>query len=287
MSRTTLEKLLASDELPSGSQAEDLVLQLEQALASTDPYVREAGLTLSDRLIDRGYFSAARLRALAERMTANLQVGLGKTGEDSAFLRAYAVLVLFEIVGYDNRKKLLSAETLRFVQRETIRYLLAEKDERVCDPAKGWLHAVPHAFNVLIETAKSEGLGRRDLEQILEAVLRRVRGSVTQVYTGFEEELFALAVVAVLRRSLLPVADFGNWTEKVTKPPEGSASWSEHLRVPEPELILLANLKATLRALYLQMSFGDEPLPEHNIILGRIRKRLETLDTGFYNPPTV
>ncbi len=127
MPRTALEKLLASDELPSGSQAEDLVLQLEQALASTDPYVREAGLTLSDRLINRGYFSAAQLRALAERMTANLQVGLGKTGEDSAFLRAYAVLVLFEIVGYDNRKKLLSAETLCFVQRETIRYLLAEK----------------------------------------------------------------------------------------------------------------------------------------------------------------
>ncbi len=286
MSRATLEKLLALDELSADIQAEDLVSLLEQALASSDPHIRESGLVLSDRLVDRGYFSAAQLRALAERMMTSLQVGLGETGEDSAFLRAYSVLVLFEIVGYHNQKKLLSAETLRHIQRETIRYLLAEKDERVCDPVKGWIHAVPHALNVLIETAKSEELGRRDLEQIMNAVLERARGSVTQVYTGFEEELFALTVVTVLRRSLLPVADFGDWTGKLAKPPEGSASWSEHLRVPRSELVLLANLKATLRALYLQISFGDEPLPEHDAILEQVKKGLEALDTGFYNPAT-
>ncbi len=283
MSKAILEKLLARDDLPPDVRVEDLVPMLEQALASPEQYIRSnLALELSDRWINQGYFSATQLRDLAERMIANLQVGLGEPAGDSAFLRAYAVLVLFEIVGYHNQKEQLSAETLRHIQEETISYLLAEKDERVVVPSKGWIHAVPHAFNVVIETAKSKGMGRGDHENILDAVYKRARGSVTQAYTGFEEELFALTVVAVLHRSLLSVTDFENWIERLVKPPEGSASWSKHLLIPQPELILLANLKATLRALYLQLSFSSEPLDERDAYLKGLRKGLETLDTGFY-----
>lgn len=288
MLKASLETFLTWDELPPDVRLEDLAPTLEQALASTDPYVREdLALVLFERWIYRGYFSATQLRDLAERMIANLQVGLGEAAGDSAFLRAYAVLVLFEIVGYHNQKEQLSAETLRHIQAETISYLLAEKDERVVVPGKGWIHAVPHALNVLVETAKSKEMGRRDHESILDAVYKRARGSVAQVYTGFEEELFAVTVVAVLRRSLLSATDFENWVEKLVKPPEGNASWSKHLLTPHPELILLANLKATLRALYLQLSFSNEPPAERDTYLKSLRKGLETLDTGFYNqPPT-
>lgn len=282
MSKAVLKKLLALDELPPDVQVEALVPMLEQGLASSDPHVREdLALVLFDRWIYQGHFSATQLRDLAERMVANLQVGLGAVGEDSAFLRAYSVLILFGIVGYHNQKEQLSAETLRHIQEETISYLLAEKDERVVVPGKGWIHAVPHAFNVLIETAKSRELGRHDLESILDAVYKRARDSVALIYTGFEEELFALTVVAVLSRSLISTTNFETWVEKLVEPPEDSASWSKHLFTPQPELVLLSNLKATLRALYLQISFNNEPLPEHDAYLRSLRKGLETLDTGF------
>lgn len=288
MLKASLETFLAWDELPLDVRVQDLVPMLEQGLASSDSYVREdLALVLFDRWIYQGHFSATQLRDLAKRMIANLQVGLDEPAGDSAFLRAYAVLVLFEIMGCHNQKGQLSAETLRHIQEETISYLLAEKDERVVVPGKGWIHAVPHGFNVLIETAKSRELGRHDLESILDAVYERARGSLTQVYTGFEEELFSLTVVAVLRRSLLSVTDFENWVERLVRPPEGSTSWSKHLLTPQPELILLANLKATLRALYLQLSFSSEPPDECEAYLKALRKGLETLDTGFYNqPPT-
>lgn len=278
-----LKALIAMGEPPQDAQMERFVPVLEQAIASPDPYIREdLALVIFERWISEGYFSATQLRSLAERMIANLQVGLGEVAGDSAFLRAYSVLILFEIVGYHNRREQLSAEALRHIQKETISYLLAEKDERTVVAGKGWLHAVPHAFNVLIETAKSKEMGRKDHERILDAVYKRARGSVTHVYTGFEEELFALTVVAVLHRLFVPVVVFEAWTEKLAEPPKGSASWSKHLLTPQPELILLANLKATLRALYLQISFGGKSLPERNAYLGALRRGLEALDTGFY-----
>ncbi len=283
VSRAVLETFFAVDELPRDVRIEDLVPVLDQAIASPDPHIRESlALVLFERWIHKGYFPDAQLLGLAERMIANLRVGLGEATGDNAFTRAYSVLVLFEIVGYHNQKELLSAETLRHIQKETIDYLLAEKDERVVVPGKGWLHAVPHALNVLVETAKSESLGRRDHENILDAVYKRARGSVAQIYTGFEDELFALTVVAVLRRSIVPAGNFGTWVEKLVKPPEGSASWSNHLLTSQPELVLLTNLKATLRALHLQISFSDQPLPEHDAYLRELRRGLETLDTGFY-----
>src|SRR4030095_10879956 len=82
-------------------------------LGSTDPERRdEFAYRILAAWIERGQYGADQLRTMAKQMTANLEAGLGEQGADSVYLRTYSVLILMEIVAFDNANPFLDQADL-------------------------------------------------------------------------------------------------------------------------------------------------------------------------------
>ena len=68
--------------------------------------------------IERGQYGADQLRTMAKQMTANLEAGLGEQDTDSVYLRTYSVLILMEIVAFDNANPFLDQADLAVDPRD-------------------------------------------------------------------------------------------------------------------------------------------------------------------------
>ena len=110
-------RVIANDEnaLPQGEWVAELTPELLGWLGSTDPELRdEFAYRILAAWIERGQYGADQLRTMAKQMTANLEAGLGEQGTDSVYLRTYSVLILMEIVAFDNANPFLDQAIERF-----------------------------------------------------------------------------------------------------------------------------------------------------------------------------
>src|SRR5439155_931342 len=96
-------------EVPAGESADALVLELSAFLGSPDPELRDdfaysiaAAWIYRDRRV-----SEKVLHELLRAWSANLRVGLGGTGSDTLFLRAFSALDLSLLAALDNQHPFL------------------------------------------------------------------------------------------------------------------------------------------------------------------------------------
>ena len=75
--------------LPAGRDAGDMLVEMNPLLASTDPVLRDdVAFSAAERWILREHrVSPAGLRSLLRLWTANLEDGIGSTGDDRVFKR--------------------------------------------------------------------------------------------------------------------------------------------------------------------------------------------------------
>ena len=104
------------------------------------------------------------LRHMIGELAANLMRGLGDRNSDTVFLRAFSVLMLAEIVHYDNAHHVLDDVEVRQMLELGIVYLDAELDQRGWVHGEGWAHSVAHTADLLFVLAQSRSLGRDGTE---------------------------------------------------------------------------------------------------------------------------
>lgn len=88
-------------QLPAGADLDDLTSHLTINLGSTDAYVRENSMEILWTWGPAGRYSDDQLMGLGRHMAANLSVGLGESGTDTVFLRAFSALILAMVVIVD------------------------------------------------------------------------------------------------------------------------------------------------------------------------------------------
>jgi hypothetical protein len=220
-------RVIANDEnaLPQGEWVAELTPELLGWLGSTDPELRdEFAYRILAAWIERGQYGAEQLRTMAKQMSANLEAGLGEQGTDSVFLRTYSVLILMEIVAFDNANPFLDQADLDGFLEAALGYLARERDLRSWVPGPGWANAVGHTADLLMMLARSPHLGVTELQRILDAIADRLLTAAPVVFVHHEDERLAYATLNALRRNLLARSWLVAWLDRFTAAP-GQESW--------------------------------------------------------------
>jgi hypothetical protein len=247
---------LADFAVPRGHSVAELTPDLLQMLGSPDAELRDevAYYTLS-AWIERGHYSPDSLRTMAERLTDNLRVGIGERDSDSALLRSFSVLMLAEVLAYDGRLSFLDdAEALGFLDKVLV-YLAAEQDLRGYDPKVGWIHACAHTADALAQFAQHRSVTAEQILRILEGIGAKMKAPTDHVYLDDEDERMVTAVIALMRRGLVPVPALGAWAEGIAKP--AHRDWTTAF-VDQRENTARHNARSFLRSLYLRLAVGTD-----------------------------
>src|SRR4029450_1898250 len=149
----------------------------------TDPELRdEFAYRILAAWIERGQYGSEQLRTMAKQMTANLGGGLGEHGTASVYLGTYSVLVLMEIVAFDNAHPFLDQADLDGFLEAALGYLLRERDLRSWVPGPGWANAIGHSADLLMMLARSPHLGATELQRILDVIADRLLAPAPGVF---------------------------------------------------------------------------------------------------------
>jgi hypothetical protein len=204
-------------------------------------------------------YSPDDVRHLIGELAANIPRGLGERDADSVFQRTFSVLMLAEIVHYDNAHQLLDEAEIRQMLELGLAYLEAERDLRGWVPGAGWAHSVAHTADLLFVLAQSRHLGATELSRILDALARKLAAGGS-FYVGGEDDRIARVVVAVIERDLLAVQALRDWLARVV----GAATIADWLDAGEIErrLDVSQNSKQALRSLFalLALKQGQTPM---------------------------
>lgn len=245
----------ADYDVPSGRAAQELTPQLLTYLGSTDPELRDGlAYAILDAWLHRGLYSDDEKRDMLAHLAENLMNGIGETGTDSVFLRAFSVLTLAELVHEDNQRPWLREAEARQLLELALVYLEAERDLRGWVPEKGWAHSPAHTADFLFVMARNRYLGAADLERLIHGIRAKTLDPMALPYLYDEDERLAQPVVAAMRRGLLDAPVLRGWLDGFIHPPR-QPEWNELFLTGE-WVIPRHNVKLFLRSLYGQLALA-------------------------------
>lgn len=259
-------------EVPAGESADTLVVELSGLLGSPDPELRDdfaysiaAAWIYRDRRV-----SDKVLHELLKSWSANLQAGLGGTGSDTLFLRAFSALDLSLLAALDNQHPFLDDAEHANLLSAALAYLAAEKDLRAFDPGRGWMHATAHTADLLKFLGRSPRLRPADQGRILEAVAAKLSAAGATFAYG-ENERLAAAVQSLVLRKDFDDAAFARFLAAVAEP--AAHLWDQGPLVDPARFAATQNAKDLLRSLYVALvSSKAAPEPARAAILKTLEK---------------
>jgi hypothetical protein len=262
-------------EVPAGESADALVLELSALLGSPDPELRDDfAYSIAAAWIYRDRRVSEKVRhELLKAWSANLQVGLGGTGSDTLFLRAFSALDLSLLAALDNQHPFLDDAEYAALLSAALAYLAGEKDLRAFDPRHGWMHATAHTADLLKFLARSPRLRPADQGRILEALAAKLRAAGA-TFTHGENERLAAAVQSLVLRKDFDAAAFARFLAEVAAP--GEHLWDEGPLVDPARYAATQNGKDLLRSLYVALMLNKAAPEPHR---ADILKTLEKLGT--------
>lgn len=213
--RAFFEAIKRSDKLPEGTRAADLIVEVEPWLGAPDASLRDGlAATLCARWIRGGFLSDDELHAAVARRCRDLEVGLGKQGDDRVLLRSFSALTLDALAARDLERPYLGEEGLHALVATALDYLAREKDLRGWEARVGWIHATAHTADLLRRLARNPALCEADQDAIV-AGLEEKLSKVDLVFTHGENRRLAQVLVALVLRSDCRVAPIEAWIERL------------------------------------------------------------------------
>ncbi|HEY2571617.1 MAG TPA: DUF2785 domain-containing protein [Solirubrobacteraceae bacterium] len=229
-------------------------------LGSTDPTLRDRyAYPILEHWLHAEQYSPDDVRYLIGELAANIPRGLGERDANGVFLRTFSVLMLAEIVHYDNAHQILDEAEIRQMLELGLVYLDAERDLRGWVPGEGWAHSVAHTADLLFVLAQSRHLGATELSRVLDALAQKLAAGGSFYVCG-EDDRVARVVVAVIERDLLTVQALRDWLARVVEAATVT-DWLDAGQI-ERRLDVSQNSKQVLRSLFalLALKQGQAPL---------------------------
>jgi len=231
--------------LPPGSDPAQLATELLGALSSPDPEWRdEIGYaTLASWIYQQRVLGADVLRAMSERLVANMKHGIGDKGTDTVFARSFSALVLSVVVARDNADPFFQPDEWRRIEQAAVAYFAAEQDVRGYEYEKGWMHSAAHTADLIKFLGRSRYLDVAGQQRLLNAFADKLE-SAPVVFTFGEDERFARAILSVINRNDFNRDGFTAWLGR-SKPPPVRPAVAE-LRSAQNRKNVLAKLEVLL-----------------------------------------
>jgi Protein of unknown function (DUF2785) len=244
--------------VPTGATAVDLLVEMNVLLASPDPVLRdEVAYSAAERWILRdGLVDAAGLRRLIALWSANLDDGLGTSGDDRALKRSFSALCLSVAAARHVATPVLEGRDGQLLVDRLLDYLARERDLRGFDPRLGWIHAVAHTADALKFLAR----GRAWSSQNHRALLAAVRGklvSIDNVFMWGEAERLAAAIHASVRHQDADPGVLEAWTAQWID--DHTNLWASGPNVNPAAYARVENAKQILRALHALLAMESAP----------------------------
>jgi len=260
-------------EIPKDHSLAELTREIFSYLGSVDPELRdEIGYIVYANWLKQERYSVDEMRGQAKELLANLDEGLGKTEDDSVFLRAFSILLLAEIVHNDNKSEFFEKPDIEAIFEKGLAYISAEKDPRGYIPVKGWAHALAHSADLMLVLAKNRHVELAGLSKILNVISAKIFNATDHIYVHGEDERLAGAVTEVLRRDLLPVEEVRRWAISFIEQPWRGAY------VDEKKNRAFQNSRNLLRSIYLNLKNDEDEMPkceEYEMIFLEVIKNLD------------
>ncbi|MFC2081873.1 DUF2785 domain-containing protein [Candidatus Bipolaricaulota bacterium] len=318
VSKETIQSIIESDlEVPAGVDPSDLLPGLLELLGSTDAYLRENSLEILWSWGHAGTFTDEQLIQIGEQTASNLAVGLGESGTDSVFLRAFSALILGMVLRLDQlcemklmegRAAFLDAPHVRRWFDRALQSLEGENDLRGYTQACGWAHAVAHMGDALFYFSRSRHLAAPELQRMLDTIADRMIRPTDSIFAFDEDNRLMRSVYLALLRDEVSVEALSAWIERLAHTPEGEKWGSvfglEHCdhRATNARM----NARSFLRSLYLLILIGmrgsedsqrdlkpyfellDREVPQRDALLSIVLEAVMSMNRSLYraNPPT-
>jgi len=238
--------------VPAGESPAALIQELSGYLGSPDRELRDDfAYSIPVQWIYRDKrLAPGELRGLLELWSANLEVSLGESGNDTVLLRSFSTLDLSILAALDNERPFLTDAEFQGLLSQGLRYLAKERDVRGYDERVGWIHATAHTADLLKFLSRNTKLKTTDQKRIVEEIAAKLEGAAS-VFTHGEDERLARALLSLARRP-----DFD---------PSSLQAWCQRLKVAETGLreapvfnhdrfIALQNEKNSLKSLAVLLS---------------------------------
>jgi hypothetical protein len=205
--------------IPEGHTLDNLADILLGYFGSSDPELRDdIAYIVYANWLKREMYSSDTIKSHVQRLLSNLEKGIGESGSDTVFLRAFSILLLAEIVHTDNKKPLLDKELAKTILETGIWYLGAERDPRGFVPAKGWAHALTHSADLMLVLARNRNIDHGDLWSILATISNKIIHGTNHVYIHGEDERLANAAIEVMRRDAISLNQLEAWVRTLIEP---------------------------------------------------------------------
>lgn len=162
--------------LPADQKAVDVLVEMNPLVASLDPVLRdEVAFSAAERWMVRDRkLSSDEVRRVMKMWLANLDDGLGTTGEDRVFKRSFSALNLSLVAAYDLTAPFMEAAEVQSFFDRMLDYFAREKDLRGFDQTRGWMHTVAHTSDVLKFLARNLKLAAGTDVRLLSAIRTKI-----------------------------------------------------------------------------------------------------------------
>lgn len=255
--------IAASGVVPAGQAPFELALELSELLGSRDPKLRDdcAYTLLAQWIVRQRVLEPDELRELARRWTANLEQGLGSSGDERVLLRSFSALALALVVARDNQAAFLNREEVAALLERALDYSARERDLRDWDAQLGWIHAVAHTADLLKFLARNPHVDAAGLARILGAVEQRLATPMERAFSMGEDERLARTVASVILRPEHDPQSYESFLERLhvarTRAAEATPFVAESFAVDQ-------NILHTLRTLHALLATAEN-LPPHAV----------------------
>lgn len=188
--------------VPKHESADALAEELSGFLASPDPELRDdlAYSILAQWIYRRNLLSTPTLLSLTDTWRANLESGIGESGNNSVLKRSFSALCLAAMAERESKLPFMGAQRYHDLVSQAAAYLNAERDLRGYDPILHWIHATAHTADLLAALANNPQLTSPEAATIIDAIAARL-STAPNVYTQGEQDRLAAAVLSVIHRS--------------------------------------------------------------------------------------
>jgi uncharacterized protein DUF2785 len=246
--------------IPNGRTALDLLVDMNQLLASADPVLRdEVAYRAAERWILREHrLSASDLRVLLQLWSGNLNDGLATAGDDRVFKRSFSALCLSLIAAADVSTPFLEPEDVRAFFDRMLEYFERERDLRGFDPVHGWMHTVAHTSDTLKFLSRNPRLAAGSGARLLAAVRAKIE-SHDAVFAWGENDRMAQALQSALRRPDADAAALTEWTQYWVKAYQ--ALWANGPLVDPRRFCRVENAAQVMRSLHAALAMESAPTP--------------------------
>ncbi len=244
--------------VPAGESATALLVEMTPLLASPDPVLRDdvAFSAAETWIVRERLVPPDGLRTLIVRWSANLDDGLGTSGDDRIFTRSFSALSLSLIAAREVATPFLTADEAQRLFDRLLDYFARERDLRGFDAARGWMHAVAHTADAFTFLARGSHWAPANLPRLLDAVRAKIASS-DAVFAWGENGRMALALHAAVRRPDADVAAVERWIAQWHT--DHAALWANGPLVNPAQFARVENAAQVLRSLHAALAMEQSP----------------------------